>query len=126
MRRSTVTILVVVLCASGAEAAVRVCNPEVTSGPRTEEDEGAARKAAFEAWTKAAAAYGPQFTRWQIAERRAIVCQPSANRVQCEARGMPCTIRQAPLPPGDLEVLPKPQPDAIPEPRPPSGKGISG
>jgi hypothetical protein len=124
MRHAVVAVLVLMLSAGAGEAAVRVCNPEVTSGPRTEANEFEARKAALDAWTNAAGADGPQFTSWRLATYKSLTCQPSGNRFQCEARAMPCAIQQQPTP--GLIPIPKLHPESLPPPPPPSGKGISG
>lgn len=82
-----------------ADAAVRTCKPLVIGAAREAADELTAKKLALESWLGLAQQSGPGFTRWQLAERRALSCHRlPAGVFQCQAAGAPCTILQTPQP----------------------------
>ena len=118
VRYGNLAVVVLALLAQRgqAEAAVRTCKPLVIGAAREAADELMAKKLALESWLGLAQQSGPGFTRWQLAERRALSCSRLSTGVfQCQAAGAPCTILQAPDPP---------QPPGS-RPKPPGGKGIS-
>jgi hypothetical protein len=69
----------------------------VSSGPVRGETELATRKAALDAWKSEAAKHGQGFTSWRLAGDKFLECLPGkAGGYECLARGLPCTIDQAP------------------------------
>jgi hypothetical protein len=99
-----------------AIAAVRSCKPLVIGAAREAADELTAKKLALESWLGLAQQSGAGYTRWQLADRRALNCRPlPVGGFQCQAAGAPCTILQTPGTP--------PPPGS--GPKSPGGKGIS-
>ena len=117
------------LPASG-EAAVRVCQPAVTSGPQAAATVGAGQRLAIQAWMASARAIGgDNLTSWRLAVNKSVSCKPGAdNKIICTAVAEPCSISQVPMPaPGASPARPKGSPAAPPEPKvipvPQSGPG---
>lgn len=101
----------VFLAAASAEAAVRSCKPLVIGAAREAADELTAKKLALESWLGLAQQSGAGYTRWQLAERRALNCRRlQAGGFQCQAAGAPCTILQAPGAPSPPGSGPRPRP----------------
>ena len=110
VRYGSLAVVVLALFATGgpADAAVRTCKPLVIGAAREAADELTAKKLALECWLGLAQQSGPGFTRWQLAERRALSCSRlSTGAFQCQAAGAPCTIQQTPQPPRNRGVAVK-------------------
>ena len=104
------------LARASAEAAVRSCKPLVIGAAREAADELTAKKLALESWLGLALQSGAGYTRWQLADRRALSCNRlTSGGFQCQAAGAPCMVLQAPgvpQPPGS-------------GPRPPAAKAFA-
>jgi hypothetical protein len=109
----TIAVLSVVLPSAAVRAAVRVCEPSVTSGPREAASEGDARRDAMANWLIAAGRYSPAHANWRLAASKSLACTPLAGGgYRCEAYGAPCVISQVPPPDGRrMEPL---QPGVVP------------
>jgi hypothetical protein len=60
---------------------------------------------AMEDWLVRARELGVGYMRWELAYNRRVDCKRADGpKYQCQAIGMPCTIRQVPSP--DLEPIP--------------------
>lgn len=107
--------VVIVTLAAGAmpaDAAVRICLESVSSGPHAAATVAQGQRLAIDAWVKAARKAGDEYVSWRLALTKSLTCTPAADKgVVCEARGIPCTIMQAP--PSDRPAI-KPTP---PEPK---------
>lgn len=80
-----------------AEAAVRICKGEVSSGLVGAANEQEAKKRALEVWRDKALELGKPFSAWRIAADKLLKCLPAkASGYECIARARPCTIDQAP------------------------------
>jgi hypothetical protein len=80
-----------------SSAAVRLCEPSVSSGPVEAATEKAARAGALASWTSKASAHGVGYASWRLAARKFIKCLPvERGGFTCLARAAPCTIEQAP------------------------------
>lgn len=95
-----------------ANAAVRFCLEQVSSGPQVAATVAQGQRLAIDAWVKAARKAGDEYVSWRLALTKSLTCTPATDRgVVCEARGIPCTIMQAP-PKNGPAIKPKP-----PEPK---------
>jgi hypothetical protein len=80
-----------------AQAAVRLCQPSVTSGLIVRPTEQEARKEAMTAWRAKAMEYGEPYSSWRIATDKLFECLPHKDGgFECVAKGSPCTIEHAP------------------------------
>lgn len=80
-----------------AGAAVRSCEPHVSSGLVTGTSEDTARAAALAVWKSKALAHGKEYGSWRLAAEKTLACLPrSDGSFECLARAAPCTIEQAP------------------------------
>jgi hypothetical protein len=80
-----------------AGAAVRICEPHVSSGLVTGTSEDTARAAALAVWKSKALAHGEEYGSWRLAAEKTLACLPrSDGAFECLARAAPCTIEQAP------------------------------
>lgn len=80
-----------------AHAAVRLCQPSVTSGIIVRPTEKEARKEAMTAWKAKAMEFGEPYASWRLASEKLLHCLPRKDgSFECVANGMPCTIEQAP------------------------------
>jgi len=87
----------VLLSASHAHAAVRLCKAEVSSGVVRAGTEPEAKKRALEFWRSKAMQFGEPFAGWRIAAEKLLTCLPvKEGGFECIARALPCTIDQAP------------------------------
>lgn len=84
------------LAAGDAAAAVRICQPSVSSGPVIGTTEKAARATALALWKSKALTHGEPFASWRIAADKVLKCLPREGGFQCLAVARPCTIEQAP------------------------------
>jgi putative component of membrane protein insertase Oxa1/YidC/SpoIIIJ protein YidD len=83
--------------AGNAVAAVRLCEPAVSSGLVTAPTELEAKKNALDAWKAKAAQHGEPYASWRLAADRMLECLPHKNGgFECLATGAPCTIEHAP------------------------------
>ena len=88
-------------CGSGADAAVLLCHPAVSSGLQEARTEQEARALAISAWITAASAHGQAFTAWRLAAGKFYTCTKTAvGGYRCLAKAEPCGISQVPPPPG--------------------------
>ena len=97
-----------------ADAAVRICLESVSSGPQAAATVAQGQRQAIDAWVKAARKASDEYVSWRLALTKSLTCAPAADKgVVCEARGIPCTIMQAP--PNDRPpIAPKPpEPNVI-------------
>jgi len=86
-------------CDPAAWAAVRICQPEVSSGLQVADTELEARRLAISAWVAAAGAYGKPYTSWRLALSKFYSCAEGEDgKVRCLARARPCVISQVPSP----------------------------
>jgi hypothetical protein len=89
--------LIVLGTATSGEAAVRMCKPLVTSGLVVRPTEAEARREAMAAWIGKATRLGKGYASWRLATEKLIQCLPEkTGGFACFAKGMPCTIEQAP------------------------------
>lgn len=80
-----------------ADAAVRLCERPVSSGPVLGGTELEARKKAMTAWRSKALQHGEPYANWRLAADKLFTCLPrKEGGFECLARGAPCTIEQAP------------------------------
>lgn len=80
-----------------AEAAVRLCEAPVSSGPVIGATEQEARKKALDSWKLKALQHGEPYASWRLAASKLFTCLPrEQGGFECLARGAPCTIEQAP------------------------------
>ena len=99
--RSPVAALAVatpaMLSLGDAQAAVRLCQGEVTSGLVAGETELVAKKGALDGWKAKALSFGEAYASWRLADRKFLECLPAkSGGYECIARAAPCTIEQAP------------------------------
>lgn len=82
---------------SAAVAAVRLCEPVISSGLVTAPTELEAKKIALDAWKAKALQHGEPYSSWRLAADKLLQCLPHKNGgFECLAKGAPCTIEQAP------------------------------
>ncbi|MDQ8697889.1 hypothetical protein [Hyphomicrobium sp. LHD-15] len=80
-----------------AIAAVRLCQPVVSSGLVSAPTELEAKKRALDAWKAMALQHGEAYASWRLATDKLLECLPrKAGGFECLATGAPCTIEQAP------------------------------
>ena len=80
-----------------AAAAVRVCQPPVSSGFILGPTEEEARQKTMRAWRDQALSFGEPYSSWRIASNKLFQCLPhEGGAVACIASGEPCIIDQAP------------------------------
>lgn len=80
-----------------AIAAVRLCQPVVSSGLITAPTELEAKKRALDAWKTLAQQHGEPYASWRLAADKLLECLPhKTGGFECLAKGAPCTIEQAP------------------------------
>ena len=91
-------VAVLLTVAQSSDAAVRLCEAPVSSGPVKGATEKEARAAALAAWkAKTLAQHGERYAGWRIAVSKILKCLPDKQGgVDCLARATPCTIEQAP------------------------------
>lgn len=79
-------------------AAVRICEPHVSSGLVTGTSEQTAKAAALGLWkSKVVAQHGENHGSWRIAAEKSLQCLPRRDTMfECIARAAPCIIDQAP------------------------------
>lgn len=123
--RNDVALLVLAALLGGApaDAAVKLCRPEVVSDDFAARTEPEARKLAISHWELLAGLHGVGYKSWRLAGNRRITCRYLADGLRhCQARGSPCTISQV-VPPRAMP-MPKrvPVPDE-PAPRSPPPAG---
>ena len=87
-----------------AQAAMRVCQGEVSSGLQRAKTELEARAMAIASWNKLAGVYGDGYL-WTGATNKFLNCSPHVEGFQCLAKALPCTISQVPLPPGSFKPV---------------------
>ncbi len=89
--------LAVVAASAPGDAAVRICEATVSSGPVIGATEQEARKKALDAWRFKALQHGEPYASWRLATGKLFTCLPrKEGGFECLARGAPCTIEQAP------------------------------
>lgn len=94
------TFVVLVMASAAANAAVRRCQPAVSSGAQEAATELEARKLALGNWLIAAGRYSPAHANWRLAAKKSITCSPiDSGGFRCLAIGAPCVIEQVPGPP---------------------------
>jgi hypothetical protein len=85
---------------SGAEraaAAVRICEPHISSGLVTGTSEETAKAGALAVWKAKAREHGEGYGSWQLAAEKTLECLPRRDGTfECLARAAPCIIDQAP------------------------------
>lgn len=93
-------VVLAALTAAGlkpAAAAVRLCEPVISSDLVTAPTELEAKKIALQAWKAKALQHGEPYSSWRLAADKLLQCLPHKNGgFECLARGAPCTIEQAP------------------------------
>jgi len=105
-------IMALVAGGAPANAAVRFCLEQVSSGPQVAATVAQGQRLAIDAWVRAAHRAGDEYVSWRLALTKSLTCTPAIDKgVVCEARGTPCTIKQAP-PTDAAPIKPKP-----PEPK---------
>ena len=82
---------------SAATAAVRVCQPIVSSDIAIAADELAAKKKALDQWRERALKAGPGYDVWRLAAQKSLKCLKKDDGThECVAFGAPCLIQQNP------------------------------
>ena len=87
---------IVMLEASPATAAVHECKPMLLCRRAQAKTELEAKQITLQDWTEKAGESGLGYTRWQIAYNRRIECRKVGPVHECQAVGMPCTVKQVP------------------------------
>ena len=83
--------------ASAAPAAVRVCQPVVSSDIAIAADELGAKKKALDQWREKALKAGPGYDVWRLAAEKSLKCfKNDDGTYECVAFGAPCLIQQNP------------------------------
>ncbi len=96
-------------CCTAAIAAVRQCHQVIVATGGHPQSELEARKVAMAQWTAAARIHGDGFTRWLLADKRALTCSRTAGGgYLCSAAGAPCIISQTPGIPSPRAPAPVP------------------
>jgi hypothetical protein len=86
-----------VVAAGESTAAVRTCQPAVSSVLSSAATEPLAKKGALDSWVAKAKVYGVGYTSWRLAVNKTLKCvKASSGKFDCIALGTPCTIQQAP------------------------------
>ena len=85
-----------VLPAPPLAAAVRVCQPIVSSEVVTAPTEKEAKTLALAEWRRKALARGENLDGWRLAINKALKCYPDPKGFACVAFGAPCIIQQNP------------------------------
>ena len=95
--QSAIVSGVAFLVPSGAMAAVRVCQPIVSSDIAVATDELSAKKKALEQWQAKALKAGPGYDVWRLAAQKSLKCFKKDDATfECVAFGAPCLIQQNP------------------------------
>ena len=85
------------LCPAAAMAAIRTCQPIVSSDVAVAPDELSAKKKALEQWQTKAVKAGPGYDVWRLAAQKSLKCFKKADGMyECVAFGAPCLIQQNP------------------------------
>ncbi len=84
------------LAGQPARSAVRYCADRIETFADHATSETHARRLAMERWTTASRALGESFTRWQLANNRALQCARISGGFRCRAGGAPCSIANNP------------------------------
>lgn len=80
-----------------AHAAVRLCEPHVSSGLVTGTSEQTAKAAALAVWKSKAIEHGEDYGSWRLAAEKTLKCLPRGDGTfECLATAAPCVIEQAP------------------------------
>ncbi len=80
-----------------ATAAVRVCQPIVSSDIAIAPDELGAKKKALDQWREKALKAGPGYDIWRLAAQKSLKCfKKGDGTYECVAFGAPCLIQQNP------------------------------
>lgn len=95
--QSAIVSGVAFLVPSGAMAAVRVCQPIVSSDIAVATDELSAKKKALEQWQAKALKAGQGYDVWRLAAQKSLKCFKKDDATfECVAFGAPCLIQQNP------------------------------
>lgn len=88
----------IVVAGPPSQAAVRLCEAPISTGPVHAMTERDSRAGALAAWRSATrAAHGERYVSWRLASGKVLKCVPdSPDGFACIARASPCTIEQAP------------------------------
>jgi hypothetical protein len=82
---------------SSAMAAVRTCQPIVSSDIAVATDELSAKKKALDQWRDKASKAGPGYDVWRLAAQKSLKCfKKDEATFECVAFGAPCLIQQNP------------------------------
>ncbi len=85
------------LVPSAAMAAVRICQPVVSSDIAVAPDELAAKKIALDQWREKALKAGPGYDLWRLAAQKSLKCFKKGDATyECVAFGAPCLVQQNP------------------------------
>ena len=80
-----------------ADAAVRICKDEISSGIVAAGTELEGKRKALDIWRTKAQQHGAPFSAWRIAADKILTCLAAKNTgFECYARARPCTIDHAP------------------------------
>ena len=113
------TLALGTVCAThGATAAMRQCQPGVTSEIVQGATEILGKQRALLSWTTKAFRLGVGYASWRLADKKVLGCKKSKapnNGFSCVAYAMPCTILQAPGQPSNPGQPSQPN---RPKPRP--------
>ncbi len=94
---AAVTFNLFLLSPSVAWAAVRVCQPVVSSEIAIAPDELSAKKKALDQWREKALKAGPGYDVWRLAAQKSLKCfKKDDGTHECVAFGAPCLIQQNP------------------------------
>jgi hypothetical protein len=95
--RAAVTYSLLLISPSSAWAAIRVCQPIVSSNIAVAPDELGAKKKALDQWREKALKSGPGYDVWRLAAEKSLKCFKKADGThECVAFGAPCLIQQNP------------------------------
>jgi hypothetical protein len=111
-------IAVLIMSTLSANAAVRKCQPGVTSEIVQGSTELLGKQRALLSWTTKAFKFGAGYASWRLADKKVLGCKKgktTGEAFSCIAYAVPCTILQNPTQPG------QPSP-AVPRRRPGTNK----
>jgi hypothetical protein len=95
--KAAVTFNLLLLSSSAVCAAVRVCQPIVSSDIAIASSELAAKKKALDQWREEALKAGPGYDVWRLAAQKSLKCfKKDDGNFECVAFGAPCLIQQNP------------------------------
>jgi hypothetical protein len=96
MRFLSLFLAVIAASATHASAAIRTCQPHVSSEVISAPAELEAKKLAIAQWQKLALKYGPNYDVWRLAAEKSLKCFAKGAAFECVAFGAPCIIQQNP------------------------------